>query len=247
LTNVRQEKLPAWIDAKWFRQTFVSTYMAFVGQLMDPWDVPAMLAVEKMQVIWDVTAIQDYEITTSTHVYRKVCDGFVLDHKTNTYIQAVQRLSDSWRNVIGSNGIAIILAFFASQDDYRDSDTARQEFASELLVDLRFAYWDADHDDKDVSLSSITLYTCLIVTSQKWKGLFRNPFILQTFASHFSAIEGAENILGIHNVKTAAAYGALGLCIASVSTSFVLLLGCANLELGRASAEACCNWHANHG
>jgi len=84
--KARSEDLPDWVDAKWFRHTFITTYMAYVGQVMDPWDVPAKLEVETMQKIWDGTSDQDYEITTSTAVYQKVCGRFALDHKTNIYI-----------------------------------------------------------------------------------------------------------------------------------------------------------------
>jgi hypothetical protein len=76
----RSEELPDWVNAKWFRQTFVTTYMAYVGQLMDPWDMPPKLAVKTMQKIWDVTDGKDYEITTTTAVYQKVRSRFALDH-----------------------------------------------------------------------------------------------------------------------------------------------------------------------
>ena len=39
------EGLPDWIDSTWFWYTFVMTYMVFVGQTADPWDVPAKQAV----------------------------------------------------------------------------------------------------------------------------------------------------------------------------------------------------------
>jgi len=50
--------------------------LAYVGQSMDPWDIPAKLAVETMQKIWDATGGPAYEITTSSPVYQKVCDKF---------------------------------------------------------------------------------------------------------------------------------------------------------------------------
>ena len=81
--KARTEELPDWIDSKWFRQTFVTIYMAYVGQSMDPWDIPAKLAVETMQKIWDATGGPAYEIMTSSPVYQKVCDNFTLNHKFN--------------------------------------------------------------------------------------------------------------------------------------------------------------------
>ena len=51
--------------------------MAYVGQLMDPWDIPAKQAIETMQKIWDATGGPDYVITMSTAVYQKVSMWYV--------------------------------------------------------------------------------------------------------------------------------------------------------------------------
>ena len=72
----RYEELPEHIEPKWFRQTFVSTYMVFVGQTADPWDVPVKRAVEVMQKIWDSTTSRTYKITCSGPVYQKVRTWF---------------------------------------------------------------------------------------------------------------------------------------------------------------------------
>ncbi|KAF8506106.1 hypothetical protein JB92DRAFT_2964481, partial [Gautieria morchelliformis] len=106
--KARNEDLPDWIDGKWFRHTFVTTYMAFVGQTINPWDV--------MQQIWDATNSHEYEITSSTAVYQKT----------------IQRLADSWQNVIA----------------LQDSDEERQEFCKYYLDRLRFLYEDSDHAKK---------------------------------------------------------------------------------------------------
>jgi len=57
---------------------------------------------------------------------------------------------DSWHNIIGSAGIAILLAFCDMQEDLRDSDEERIEFAKYYLEDLCFLYVNTDHDDKKV-------------------------------------------------------------------------------------------------
>ena len=49
------EEIPKSVLMKWFRQTFVPTYMAFVGQTLDPWDITDKQALEVMQKIWDAT------------------------------------------------------------------------------------------------------------------------------------------------------------------------------------------------
>ena len=62
----------------------------------------------------------------------------------------VQRLMDSWRNVIGSAGITVLLAFCDSQEDLWNSDEERVEFAKFFLKDLCFLYRDTNYDDKNV-------------------------------------------------------------------------------------------------
>ena len=72
--KTRNEELPDWVGSHWFRHTFVTTYMAFIGQTTDPWDVPIKQSVEVLQKIWDATSGNKYVITTSTAVYQKVGD-----------------------------------------------------------------------------------------------------------------------------------------------------------------------------
>jgi hypothetical protein len=70
-----------------------------------------------------------------------------------------------------------------------------------------------------------------MTTSQKWRCLFRSPFILQTFAAHLSAIEGSQKVLDLHDSDkpTTTARGALGLSVASVSFLCICLSCYANL------------------
>ncbi|KAH9027217.1 hypothetical protein EDB85DRAFT_1893035 [Lactarius pseudohatsudake] len=188
----RNDELPGWTDAQWFRCTFVTTYMAFVGQTADPWDVPIKQAVEVMQKIWDATNGHEYEITSSSAVCQK----------------AIQRLANSWRNVVGSIGISCVQSFCDSQDLLWDSDSGCQEFASFYLKDLRFLYEDTDDEDKT-----------------KWKGLFSSPFILQTFAAHLGAIESSQKVPDLHgpNTPTPLPIGALGLAAAAVERALTLI------------------------
>jgi hypothetical protein len=64
--------------------------------------------------------------------------------------QTVQRLADSWRNVIGSTGISTMLSFCDSQALLRDSDSERQKFATHELVGYRFMYKDTRHENNKV-------------------------------------------------------------------------------------------------
>ena len=70
----QNEELPQWVEAQWFQHTFVMTYMAFVGQTTNPWDVLVKQSVQVMQKIWDATSCYEYEITASAAIYQKVRD-----------------------------------------------------------------------------------------------------------------------------------------------------------------------------
>lgn len=52
--------------------------------------------------------------------------------------------------MIGSNGIAILMAFFDTQPELRDSDEERVEFAKYYLENLRFLYKDSENENKKV-------------------------------------------------------------------------------------------------
>jgi hypothetical protein len=52
--------------------------MAFVGQTVNPWEVPMSQALEVMQKIWDATNDHEYTITAKSPVAQKVCDKLCL-------------------------------------------------------------------------------------------------------------------------------------------------------------------------
>ncbi|KAI9463520.1 hypothetical protein BJY52DRAFT_1221525 [Lactarius psammicola] len=130
--KARYEGLPDWIDAQWFRHTFVSTYMAFIGQTANPWDVPIKQAIKVMQKIWNETNGNDYMIMPTSMVCQKT----------------IQRLADLWQNVVGSATISNALSFCDSQETLRDLDSKRQELARFYLKDLHFMYKEASHKDR---------------------------------------------------------------------------------------------------
>ena len=113
----------------------------------------------------------------------------------------------------------VLMAYFDSQPDLQDSDSNRVEFAEYFLKDLRFLYKDTQDKDNKVVIRTREPLNNIMKPFQSWKGLFRSPFILQTFASHLAAIEGSANVPGLHDDKpNPAMVGGLGLAAASVST-----------------------------
>ncbi|KAF8230824.1 hypothetical protein L208DRAFT_1399990 [Tricholoma matsutake] len=119
------------------------------------------------------------------------------------YQLTMQRVLDSWCSTMGSMAVAIVLAFCNANSDLKNSDENRQEFAVQYLKHLRFLYHKADGDD-----------------AKKFKGAFRGPFILQTFASHLTTVKGAQKIHGIDDSQP---YGALAIATAAVEHALKLI------------------------
>jgi hypothetical protein len=73
IVNVSNSHLPAGVDHKVFRRSFVSSLIQFWARQKNPWAVPSKLAVTVMQNAWDI-CFDDvpYEITTTSVVYRLV-------------------------------------------------------------------------------------------------------------------------------------------------------------------------------
>ena len=61
----------------------------------------------------------------------------------------VQQFS-KWCSSFGSAAMAIVNAFFDDNDDYWDSNSMRQEFATYMLEKLRFVYRHHKGNDKTV-------------------------------------------------------------------------------------------------
>lgn len=67
-------------------------------------------------------------------------------------MKTLQRVSDSWRNSIGSTGIIILLSYCDGHPDLKNSDANRIEFATYYLEHLRFLYKKAEGDNPDVCI-----------------------------------------------------------------------------------------------
>ena len=101
----------------------------------------------------------------------------------------------------------------------KDSDDNRQEFARYYLDNFRFLYKNSDGDNRKVSITLATSNYTITVPPQKYKGAFRGPFVLQTFAACLNAFQGACRIVGLDdpNKPIKKSYGGLALSAAAVS------------------------------
>lgn len=76
----------------------------------------------------------------------------------------------------------VLMAFFDSQADMRDSDSDRQEFARCYLKDLRFLYKDSKNEDKKVRHSKCP-HPSLVITSEYLFRSGRGSFVVHSSSS----------------------------------------------------------------
>ncbi|KIM86487.1 hypothetical protein PILCRDRAFT_4965 [Piloderma croceum F 1598] len=184
--RAKNSDLPSEIDFKIWRRVFVPMFMRWVSQQDNPFEHNTKLGCEVMQQIWDaIFPDVPYTIIPSGPVHALTA----------------QCTSDSWRNTVGSTGIAVPLAYCNSHPDLKDSDDNRQEFAAHYLKHLCFLYKRSDGNDP-----------------KKYKGAFCGPFVLQTFAASLTALQGARKIDGLDDPdeSVARSYGGLALAAAAV-------------------------------
>ena len=62
--------LPEGINQRLWQPTFISSYMHFAASQPNPWEIPAGLACEKLQLIWDTIFPEiEYTVTITSAVY----------------------------------------------------------------------------------------------------------------------------------------------------------------------------------
>ncbi|KAF8495461.1 hypothetical protein F5888DRAFT_1635530 [Russula emetica] len=156
----RNEDLPRGCqdDNRW-RGNFIPTFLWYAAYQVDPWNLEEDAAVDAMQQIWN-------------QLYGKAIPYQIAPHDA-VYIITLQRVSDSWRNTIGSAANTSLTAFFESSKHF-DTDLSHQHFATDYLKNSKFLYSDTE--------------------GPKFKGLFRGPLFIQTLAAHYTAISGAVKV-----------------------------------------------------
>ncbi|KAF8488816.1 hypothetical protein F5888DRAFT_1809375 [Russula emetica] len=119
------------------------------------------------------------------------------------YIITLQRVSDSWRNTIGSAANTSLTAFFESSKHF-DTDLSRQHFATDYLKNSKFLYSDTE--------------------GPKFKGLFRGPLFIQTLAAHYTAISGAVKVTSMDPYTfERMPFAAFGISAAAVERALTLV------------------------
>ncbi|KAG1718708.1 hypothetical protein EDD22DRAFT_855316 [Suillus occidentalis] len=179
ILNLKKEKpknshLPSAVQNLSFRSIFIPTVMHWVGNNSYPWTIPD----EKLSDI-----LEDIFMA----VWKQPGD-FRNDDGCNLAFNVVcQRISE-WRGNFGSTAITILMAFFASTDEFKTKE-ARKDYAEYQLEDSRFVYEDPDNEDSP--------------------GAFLSEFILRIFAVQLNATQGRQIIdsldFGLPGYQTALA------------------------------------------
>ena len=79
--KLSNDDLPDGVDLKIWRRSFVSTFMQYVRSSPNPWDIPAKLACEKMQLIWDAVFPNiEYKVTSTSTAYYLVRPPYIYLH-----------------------------------------------------------------------------------------------------------------------------------------------------------------------
>ncbi|KAG1817874.1 hypothetical protein EV424DRAFT_1347771 [Suillus variegatus] len=164
ILNLKKEKpknshLPSAAQNLSFHSIFIPMVMHWVGNNSYPWTIPN----EKLSDV-----LED--------IFMAVCKqpgDFRNDDGCNLAFNLVcQRISE-WRGNFGSTAITILMAFFASTDEYKTKG-ARKEYAKYQLKDSRFVYEDPNNEDSP--------------------GAFLSEFILRIFAVQLNATQGHQII-----------------------------------------------------
>ncbi|KZP03798.1 hypothetical protein FIBSPDRAFT_968690 [Athelia psychrophila] len=191
-----------------WRKVIVPTVFRWLGSQPHPFTVNGENLANIASIIWEVYLP---DVPLSFAVGSK---GFHL---------LTQRISDGWRNPIGSAAIAVATAML--EDQFPDSDEERQECARDLLRGQRFIYYKVVDDNR-----------------KRWRGVFQGTLIVQTLAAHESAIKGSHWLSGMfEGTRAPKPHSALAVSTAVVERALLLwetgLLTIANVRAARESGK----------
>jgi hypothetical protein len=144
-----------WLEGQAWRKLVIPCLFRWASAQKNPWMIPDAEIVKALEMICRETFGDVGPLDISPGVVRIVC----LHSRSRLILmslQATQRLSDSWRSVLGSSAIAIVNSFFESSADHANSNEMRQDFARHQLDLFRFTYRKANGKDKKVTVSTCT-------------------------------------------------------------------------------------------
>ncbi|EGN97726.1 hypothetical protein SERLA73DRAFT_75373 [Serpula lacrymans var. lacrymans S7.3] len=167
-TKAKNSNLPqGCLQGNRWRSVFIPTYEKLLGTTENPWMASDHKSLEAIQATWN-TVYPDIKYRATLN--DAVCHVHLHSLNENTAWPTCIRMACN-----GATAYAMVDQLFESEPDFSTYE-ARQEFSKSMVSDLAFLY--ANLGDK----------------ISDYRGVFRSPFILQTFASHLNSINGAINV-----------------------------------------------------
>ncbi|KAF9232867.1 hypothetical protein BU15DRAFT_67075 [Melanogaster broomeanus] len=187
-------------DNKW-RGTLIPTYAKWNGMLNICWGTKSSFEVEVLQLLWDV--IYKHKVPASVQSDDPIHTVYMLILPR----QATQRIVE-WRGGFASASISMIYSLINSNERF-NSPEGQSELANFWLEGNHFLFEDVTGD-----------------SVKDYKGMWKSPLILQTFAAHMHFIQGAMDIpidTGLKGNKYGHPKAALSLAGAAVKRTLILL------------------------
>ena len=124
----------------------------------------------------------------------------------------------NWRGGFAAAAVAVITTFFANDSEF--ADKAKWEaFAGAMVNKNRFLFSNNKGLNNKVGHphSQFVLHPLTDHLNQAWSGLWRSPFLLQTFTHHYNYTQGHVEVAGLPSgFQGYGAQGALALACATV-------------------------------
>lgn len=144
--------LPDGLDYELLRRTVIPTVIAYYARQRDPWDRPASILSTEICTIIRHTGRVDFEVDPKGTIYKNVRTCPSRHYPYSFVSQVTQRLSDSWRAVIGSVSTALIMTFiFENQKSKFPTQEKVTAWANKQLTNWRFLYVTTEGNDTKVS------------------------------------------------------------------------------------------------
>ncbi|THG93178.1 hypothetical protein EW026_g7986, partial [Hermanssonia centrifuga] len=188
-TNATNAQLPAGVFGRW-RSQFVPTYMIFVGGQRDPWNIDDPTAEAAIKEAFTV-------------VYPNVSypqDSVAQQGMFGVLNQRIYKYCGGF----GSTALMALHDYLSALPQLNCTDL-QQAHLKQMLEKKAFLY-----EKFDMEMDHVTPY---------WGGLLQSPFIIQTFAHHFTFTEGTKNVPGFAELTPK---GALALSAAAMERAFTL-------------------------
>ncbi len=154
--RAKNDHLPASIRDRFTK--IMPIIISWKAASADPWRTESADLIEALEIAGQVFAADDYELQDGkkSPEFKIVCIP-VSKFPILILLQALQRLSDSWRTSIQYAAVWTLIDFFDSNSTFGKSDAKRRDWANRQLGLQRFIFSRAAGDNQKASRVVILL------------------------------------------------------------------------------------------